>query len=965
MSDIIESTYEIVEKIGAGGGGNVYLANHCRLNKKVVLKADKRKVTTRPDLLRREVDVLKNLSHPYIPQVYDFFVENDTVYTVMEYIPGESLDKPLKRGERFTQAQVVQWARQLLEALVYLHEPTHGDPPRGFLHSDIKPANLMRTPDNKICLIDFNIALALGEENVVGKSPGYASPEHYGLDFSSQSDMTETAGPTLGTEAVDVNAETVAAEDGETLPAEAVRQTRQTTTTQYRTVIPDVRSDIYSTGATLYHLFSGHRPAVNAKEVVPLTEKDVSSQIARIVNRAMNPNPDLRYQTAAEMLYDFDHLREHDPRVLRQKKQRTVGCVLCVVGLAAGIATAFVGLKRIQMRESMLKDAQYSATLLEQGNVDGALTSALKALPEKTDIFTPVAPAQAHLALTNALGVYDLSDGYRAAFTVELSAAPVCMEIAPDGLTGAVISNAELTAFDTQTGKILYSLPAQDSALAKVRYLDSETLCFAGVDGLTLCDAATGTIRWQGQPATGIAVSADGSRIAAINRDDSRAVVYNAADGTVEAELDFQGKKQSVTVNDRFADPGDALFALNKDGSLLAVSFEDGSLTVYPVDAPADAVELMQSDSGLTHYEGGFTGRYFAFSATASANSVVAVVDMDTLEQIGGFQSESPFSVHVDEAGLLVQQDNLLVRMDPVTGDNVPLVTESDPIRGYACTADRAVVSTQTGLDFFDSQAALLTECEQQQPQNFVCMAQGVALAADRNTPTVRIFQAQTHSETEIFTYDPAYAHDEARLSADEKTVMLFNYREFRVYKRDGTQLAQVEIPNAEQVYDQQFRREGSGSWLEVTYNDGTRALYSAQDGTLLRTETGEAPDLSLQESFTVGGLRIESPLHGAPIVYDADSDKELGQLSGDDYLTYVTQAGPYIAAQFMTAEGDYYGHLLNEKGETVAELPYLCDVKDDMLIFDYPTGNMRTSRIYYIDELLEEAKTKLERDAK
>lgn len=80
---MIASTYEIIEKIGSGGGGNVFLAYHVRLGKKVVLKADKRKITTKPELLRREVDILKELNHPYIPRVYDFFAEGDTVYTVM------------------------------------------------------------------------------------------------------------------------------------------------------------------------------------------------------------------------------------------------------------------------------------------------------------------------------------------------------------------------------------------------------------------------------------------------------------------------------------------------------------------------------------------------------------------------------------------------------------------------------------------------------------------------------------------------------------------------------------------------------------------------------------------------------------------------------------------------------------------------------------------------------------------
>ena len=79
MTQIIASTYEVIEKIGSGGGGVIYLAKHLRLGKKVVLKADKRKVTAKPDLLRREVDVLKELSHPHIPQVYDFFIKDESL----------------------------------------------------------------------------------------------------------------------------------------------------------------------------------------------------------------------------------------------------------------------------------------------------------------------------------------------------------------------------------------------------------------------------------------------------------------------------------------------------------------------------------------------------------------------------------------------------------------------------------------------------------------------------------------------------------------------------------------------------------------------------------------------------------------------------------------------------------------------------------------------------------------------
>ena len=182
MAWIIAGMYEIEEQIGAGGGGIVYLGRHLRLDKQIILKADKRTLNTDARILRREVDMLKGLSQTYIPQVYDFVQDNGIVYTVMDFIDGESLDHLLKRGQIPTQPQIIRWSCQLLEALEYLHSR----PPYGILHGDIKPANIMLRPSGDICLIDYNIALALGEDGAVrvGFSWGYASPEHYGVDYS-------------------------------------------------------------------------------------------------------------------------------------------------------------------------------------------------------------------------------------------------------------------------------------------------------------------------------------------------------------------------------------------------------------------------------------------------------------------------------------------------------------------------------------------------------------------------------------------------------------------------------------------------------------------------------------------------------------------------------------------------------------------------------------------------------------
>lgn len=951
MEGIIASTYEVIGKLGSGGGGNVYLARHLRLDKKVVLKADKRKLSTPPELLRREVDVLKNLRHPNIPQVYDFFVENDTVYTVMDYIQGESLDKALKRGEHFSQAQVVQWAAQLLEALVYLHSPTHGDPPKGFLHSDIKPANIMLMPDGNICLIDFNIALALGEENVIGCSAGYSSPEHYGLDFSVNSTTSLVAGaPRPASDA------TVYAPDSEATVAAVQQDSRSSgasTVARVHTVMPDVRSDIYSTGATLYHLLSGRRPDRDATRVEPLSPAQFSPQVVEIITKAMQPNPDKRFQSAEEMLQALVHLRDNDPRVLRLKRQRRITTLICLLLVCCGVGASFVGLKRLQTTETRLKLAEYALNALEQGDTQGALENAMQAFQPPQGPLAGAYVPQAQAALAQALGVYDLGDTFRADGILSLPSAPLSLELSPDGTVAACQCSGSLLLFDTGTRTLLATLPTDDSALAEAEFLDSDRIVYAGADGLCAYRISTGETLWQGEKATGITLSADGTRAAAVCRDESVARVYDTATGQLLREVDFGGKKQKVAYNDIFANPNDNLFCLNRDGSLLAASFEDGSLCLYDLAGGATSI-LLDAGSGQTHFEGGFSGGYFAFSASGGAESVFAVIDTVTLEQTGGYASQSPFGVQADETGICVQTENILVRIDPVTGDQTPLVTTAKTINAFRVDGDQTVILTDDSMEFYDASARQTASYTVSRPLAFARLCGTTAIAGGRDTPDVRVLRYEDHADAEILTYDPAYDHDEMRLSEDGNTLMAFSYTGFRIYSRDGTVVNETELPNPEQIYDQQYRRQDGRSYLEVFYYDGTILRYDAADGTLFQQESGTPPDESLYEEFLTDTLRIESPLHGTPTAYDRKTGREVAQLDPDAYLTYVTQVGDRIVVQYVTTGDEYYGQILDENCRVLAELPDLCDVTRDTLLFDYPGGHVRQCGIYDLDQLLQ-----------
>lgn len=197
QNTLLQNRYLIVQLIGKGGMGEVYLAIDQRLGSAVALKrtfyAEDEQLG---NAFEREARTLARLRHPALPKVSDHFIENSNQFLAMEHISGDDLAKRLKATQKpFPLSWVLFWADQLLEALVYLH--SH-EPP--IIHRDIKPQNLKLTDENNIILLDFGLSKnTVGQisdsgtgstGSVVGYTPHYAPLEQIrGTGTNPRSDI--------------------------------------------------------------------------------------------------------------------------------------------------------------------------------------------------------------------------------------------------------------------------------------------------------------------------------------------------------------------------------------------------------------------------------------------------------------------------------------------------------------------------------------------------------------------------------------------------------------------------------------------------------------------------------------------------------------------------------------------------------------------------------------------------------
>jgi serine/threonine protein kinase len=303
--------YEIISKIGEGGMGVVYKAHDQKLDRHVALKFLPREMSADPDVRRRfmhEARAASALDHPNISTVHEINETPDgRLFIVMPCYDGETVRERLEQGP-FELSEALKIAVEIANGLARAHE-------RGVIHRDVKPGNIMLCTDGQAKIMDFGLAKIAGASRV-----------------------TQT-GMTVGTVAY-----------------------MSPEQTQGRDI--DHRCDVWALGAVLYEMITGkppfhseHQAAIvysilnSDPEPLSSVQTSVPFEVEQLVSKAMEKDPDKRFQTAREMTDELELLREKldllprrselKKRIIRQRRRLALTAISAVVGLALAVTAVW------------------------------------------------------------------------------------------------------------------------------------------------------------------------------------------------------------------------------------------------------------------------------------------------------------------------------------------------------------------------------------------------------------------------------------------------------------------------------------------------------------------------------------------------------------------------------------------------------------------------------------------------
>ena len=290
VGDLIDGKYKILNEIGRGGMSTVYLAINEKANNPWAVKEVRKNGISNRELVKQslmvEINLLKKLKHKGLPSIVDIIDQQDNYLIVMDYIEGITLENIMQEEGVQPQEKVVDWAIQLCDVLQYLHTRKPA-----IIYRDMKPSNIMLRSDGSVVLIDFGTAREFKERHVEDTTclgtQGYAAPEQFG-------GMGQT----------------------------------------------DERTDIYSLGATMYRLVTGHNPSEPPYEMYPITHWNprLSTGLEGIIAKCTSKDPKSRYQSVQEVRYALEHYRDLDLDSIRRYRRN-----LRILLAAGGMTVMLLG----------------------------------------------------------------------------------------------------------------------------------------------------------------------------------------------------------------------------------------------------------------------------------------------------------------------------------------------------------------------------------------------------------------------------------------------------------------------------------------------------------------------------------------------------------------------------------------------------------------------------------------------
>ena len=362
VGSIFLGKYKIIKRLGKGGMGTVYLAKNENLGNYLAIKKIE-KVEAKIDI-KTEQKILTELNHPSIVKIFDVAEDNKNIYLIEEYIDGCTLGDVLYNEDKYGQKVgltaideevVIEWAKQIAEALNYLHTRT----PYPIIYRDLKLGNIMLDSNGKIKIIDFGIAKADTKDNSNNNNNGltylFAAPE------------------------------------------------------QKQSGIANVKTDIYSFGVVLYILALGNKAKITKiynerakREVNQLIVEDIrelnpnlSVGLAMIIGKCLEDQPSKRYESIKELIRDLNNIYKYDNKyksLIKKRYLTIVSSVIFLVGFAvltkAGVRQLYT--EKIEKYNMKIEEGQYYFT---EGSYDVALSAfrdAIEIIPKNTDAYREI-----------------------------------------------------------------------------------------------------------------------------------------------------------------------------------------------------------------------------------------------------------------------------------------------------------------------------------------------------------------------------------------------------------------------------------------------------------------------------------------------------------------------------------------------------------------------------------------------